>query len=35
VKKPGEFLGLYIDGIIQNQAELDASGMAGLGSKIG
>lgn len=34
-EKAGNFWGYIFDGIIQNQAELDASGMAGLGSKIG
>jgi TonB-linked SusC/RagA family outer membrane protein len=31
----GNFWGYIFDGIIQNQAQLDASGMKGLGSKIG
>jgi len=31
----GNFWGYIFDGIIQNQADLDASGMIGLGSKIG
>ncbi|MEO8416931.1 MAG: TonB-dependent receptor, partial [Ginsengibacter sp.] len=31
----GNFWGYIFDGIIQNQAELDASGMKGLGSQVG
>ncbi|MEP7277170.1 MAG: TonB-dependent receptor [Bacteroidota bacterium] len=31
----GNFWGYIFDGIIQNQAELDGSGMKGLGSKVG
>jgi TonB-linked SusC/RagA family outer membrane protein len=34
-QRVGNFWGYIFDGIIQNQAELDASGMKGLGSKVG
>ncbi|MCF2491641.1 SusC/RagA family TonB-linked outer membrane protein, partial [Dyadobacter sp. CY347] len=34
-KRVGSFWGYIFDGIIQNQAELDASGMAAYGAKVG